>query len=131
MDGQKGPTLDTDVALPLDKLAEFILRANAETARVAPGSEQIYVAHLGDGNVHYSLWMNDHSETLHDSIVETIEVIVQDLGGSFSAEHGIGLMKQATMARRKDPIALEMMHGITAIDPNDIMNPGKLPPKQA
>lgn len=127
---QKGSTVDTDVALPLDKLAEFIIRANVETTCIAPESEPFYIAHLGDGNVHYSLWMDGQNDALHDRVVETIEGIVDDLGGSFSAEHGIGLMKQATMARRKDPIALEVMHGIKRqLDPNAIMNPGKLLPK--
>lgn len=128
---QKGPTLDTDVALPLDKVAEFVKRANAQTARIAPESTPIYVAHLGDGNVHYSLWGVCDDAVLHGNLVETIENIVADLGGSFSAEHGIGLMKRSTMARRKDPIALGVMHGIkNLLDPNNIMNPGKLLPQR-
>ncbi|SHI62877.1 FAD/FMN-containing dehydrogenase [Shimia gijangensis] len=129
--GQKGRTLDTDVALPLEKLPLFLSRANAETAQAAPGSEPIYIAHLGDGNVHYSLWMDNHDPASHDRIVEVIEDIVDDLGGSFSAEHGIGLMKLPTMARRKDPVALEVMRGIKRqLDPNAIMNPGKLLPDE-
>jgi len=63
-------------------------------------------------------------------VVEAVEDIVADLGGSFSAEHGIGLSKRATMARRKDPVALEVMRAIkAALDPKNTLNPGKvLPP---
>lgn len=127
----KGPTLDTDVALPQDKLHEFIERANATVSEISPNCEPIYIAHLGDGNVHYSLWLNSEidNHTLHSQIIETIEDIVADLGGSFSAEHGIGLMKKSTMARRKDPVALALMRDIKqTLDPKGIMNPGKLLP---
>jgi FAD/FMN-containing dehydrogenase len=66
---------------------------------------------------------------LKDQIVETIEDIVADLGGSFSAEHGVGLSKLNTIRRRKDPVALDMMRKIKAVlDPNGILNPGKLIP---
>ena len=57
--------------------------------------------------------------------------MVLELRGSFSAEHGIGLSKRNSMARRKDPVALEMMRAIkTALDPKNLMNPGKVYPEQ-
>jgi FAD/FMN-containing dehydrogenase len=57
--------------------------------------------------------------------------VVLELNGSFSAEHGIGLSKKSSMARRKDPIALEMMSAIkTAFDPKNLMNPGKVYPEK-
>jgi len=63
---------------------------------------------------------------LKDKLVEAIEDVVQSLGGSFSAEHGVGLSKLNTMRRRKDPVALDMMRKIkAALDPNGILNPGK------
>ena len=58
-----------------------------------------------------------------------IEGVVVDLGGSISAEHGIGLSKLATMTRRKDPVALDVMRAIkAALDPDNRMNPGKVMP---
>jgi FAD/FMN-containing dehydrogenase len=64
-----------------------------------------------------------------DALVEAVEDVVQELGGSFSAEHGIGVSKLETMKRRKDPVALDAMRAIkAALDPNNILNPGKVIP---
>jgi FAD/FMN-containing dehydrogenase len=63
------------------------------------------------------------------ALVEAVEDVVQELGGSFSAEHGIGVSKLETMKRRKDPVALDAMRTIkAALDPNNILNPGKVIP---
>ena len=71
------------------------------------------------------------SNGLHNPVrlVEAVEDVVQELGGSFSAEHGIGVSKLETMKRRKDPVALDAMRAIkAALDPNNILNPGKVIP---
>ena len=76
-----------------------------------------------------SFYLSDTSGLLQDLITEAIEDVVLALNGSFSAEHGIGLSKKSSMARRKDPIALEMMSAIkTAFDPKNLMNLGKVYP---
>lgn len=125
------PFIDTDIALPLDKVAAFLSRIEPELQRLDPGAGNIVVGHLGDGNLHYSALPTRDDPALYDAVVEAVEEIVSDLGGSFSAEHGIGLMKQPSMARRKDPVALDVMRAIkAALDPKNILNPGKtLPPK--
>ncbi|MCF2871092.1 FAD-binding oxidoreductase [Octadecabacter sp. G9-8] len=123
------PIVDTDVAVPLDKVPEFLDRASARIAEADSGAEPFYIAHLGDGNIHYGVYPSRDDDALKDRIVELIEDTVQDLGGSFSAEHGVGLSKLNTMRRRKDPVALDMMRKIkTVLDPNGILNPGKLIP---
>lgn len=123
------PLVDTDVALPLDLLPRFLQEANAKVAEIDNSAEPFYIAHLGDGNVHYGIYPSRDDDALKDQIVETIEDVVESLGGSFSAEHGVGLSKLATMRRRKDPVALDMMRKIKGIlDPNCILNPGKLIP---
>jgi len=64
-----------------------------------------------------------------DALTEAVEDVVQELGGSFSAEHGIGVSKLETMRRRKDPVALEAMRAVKrALDPENILNPGKVIP---
>lgn len=125
------PFIDSDIALPLDKVATFLARIEPELQRLDPGAGSIVVGHLGDGNLHYSALPTRDDPALYDAVGEAVEEIVADLGGSFSAEHGIGLMKQPSMARRKDPVALEVMRAIkAALDPKNILNPGKtLPPK--
>jgi FAD/FMN-containing dehydrogenase len=85
---------------------------------------------LGDGNLHYTIYPSDRSGRFKEPITEAIEDVVLGLQGSFSAEHGIGLSKRNSMARRKDPVALEMMRAIkTALDPKNLMNPGKVYPE--
>lgn len=123
------PIIDTDVALPLEMVPQFLEQANARVVDADRGAEPFYVAHLGDGNVHYGVYPSRDDDALRDQIVEAIEDVVDTLGGSFSAEHGVGLSKLNTMRRRKDPVALDMMRKIkSALDPNGILNPGKMIP---
>ncbi len=89
------------------------------------------MAHLGDGNVHYTVFPTRDDAALYDQVVEAVEDEVQALRGSFSAEHGVGLSKRASMARRKDPVALAVMRPVkVALDPDNRMNPGKILPDQ-
>ena len=122
------PAIDTDIALPLDLVPEFYDRIHARLPQIDPGCETLSVCHLGDGNVHFTVFPT--REGLYDTVVEAVEDVVQDLHGSFSAEHGVGLSKLNTMARRKDPVALDVMRAIkTALDPQNLMNPGKVIPQ--
>lgn len=125
------PMIDSDIALPLDKVETFLTRIAPRVQALAPGAETLTVAHLGDGNIHFSVYPGDPSKDLYDRVITAIEDIVQDLGGSFSAEHGVGLSKLNSMARRKTPVALDLMRSLKgALDPANLMNPGKvIPPK--
>jgi FAD/FMN-containing dehydrogenase len=127
-----GPAIDTDIALPLDRVTEFLARIEPRLRQLDRGAGTIVVGHLGDGNLHYTALPTRDDPALAEAVVEAVEDIVADLGGSFSAEHGVGLSKRAAMARRKDPVALEVMRAIkAALDPKNILNPGKvLPPDQ-
>jgi FAD/FMN-containing dehydrogenase len=123
------PSVDTDICLPLDKIALFLQRIEARLPQIAPDTYSVAVAHLGDGNLHYSLYPPSHDSALHEALVEAVEDEVAALGGSFSAEHGVGLMKLNSMARRKDGVALDVMRSIkAALDPQGILNPGKVIP---
>ena len=123
------PIVDNDVALPLDGVADFIERMHAGLTGIDPQADDLIVAHLGDGNVHLTVYPTRDDAAHLDAIREMIEGVVVDLGGSISAEHGIGLSKLATMTRRKDPVALDVMRAIkAALDPDNRMNPGKVMP---
>lgn len=123
------PAIDTDVALPLDKVDVFLRAMAARLPLLDPGAEDLCVAHLGDGNVHYTVFPTRDDAALYDRVVEAVEDEVQALRGSFSAEHGVGLSKRASMARRKDPVALAVMRSVkAALDPDHRMNPGKIIP---
>ena len=126
------PSIDTDVALPLDKVDIFLKRMAARLPDLDPGAEDICVAHLGDGNVHYTVFPSRDDPALSDQVVEAVEDEVQALRGSFSAEHGVGRSKRPSMARRKDPVALDVMRSLkAALDPENRMNPGKIIPDRA
>lgn len=123
------PLVDNDVAVPLDRVEEFVTRMAQRLPEIDPGADEITVAHLGDGNLHYTVWPTSADPALFDRIREGVEDIVADLGGSFSAEHGVGLSKLPTMQRRKDSVALDVMRAIkAALDPQGILNPGKVIP---
>ena len=123
------PRLDSDICVALDKLPAFLEQVAPRIARLDPQAYTSSVAHLGDGNIHYSVHPGRDDKQLMGQFMEEIEDVVRSLGGSFSAEHGVGLSKRPSMARRKDAVALGMMRQIkTALDPNNIMNPGKVLP---
>jgi FAD/FMN-containing dehydrogenase len=123
------PTIDTDIALPLHLIPEFYIRINARLPALDAGADTLTVAHLGDGNLHFTVYPTRDDPALYDAVVEAVEDVVEDLGGSFSAEHGVGLSKLNTMARRKDPVALDVMRAVkAALDPQGLMNPGKVIP---
>ena len=122
-------SIDTDVAVPLESVSTFLENVSARVKKIDPNGEELYISHLGDGNLHYNFYPSDTSGALKEPITEAIEDAVLELNGSFSAEHGIGLSKKNSMARRKDPIALEMMSAIKrTFDPKNLMNPGKVYP---
>jgi FAD/FMN-containing dehydrogenase len=124
------PTIDTDICLPLDKVAEVLDRIHARLPALDPGAETLHIAHLGDGNIHFTVYPTRDDPALSDAVIETVEDEVQALGGSFSAEHGVGLSKKPSMKRRKDPVALDIMRAVkAAVDPGNRMNPGKIIPE--
>jgi FAD/FMN-containing dehydrogenase len=125
------PVVDTDVCLPLDRIESFLIQALDRLEHLDPGARTLTVAHLGDGNLHFTVFPTREDAGLKDQVTELVEDVVEDLGGSFSAEHGVGLSKLNSMARRKNPVALEVMRSLkTALDPDNRMNPGKvIPPR--
>ncbi|MDY6941827.1 MAG: FAD-binding oxidoreductase [Pseudomonadota bacterium] len=129
-----GASIKHDVSVPLSQVPTFLERATAAVTAVDSRVRVCPFGHVGDGNIHFNLsqpvdmdgqafiqaWA-DYNRIVHD--------IVHELGGSVSAEHGIGQLKIAEMARYKDPVALALMHAIKrALDPDRIMNPGKILP---
>lgn len=125
----RSPIVSNDIAVPLDQVAHFLAVMETRLPQVDPGARPIIVSHLGDGNIHYTVWPGSQDPAVHDAIMEATEDEVLKLGGSFSAEHGIGTSKLSSMRRRKDPAALLAMKAIkAALDPNNILNPGKLLP---
>ena len=126
----KTPLINNDIAVPLDKVSKFLNVMEKKLPELDPDADVLIVSHLGDGNVHYTVWPSKDDDNHKDKIMEEIENVVLTLGGSFSAEHGIGLSKLSSMERQKDRVSLDVMRQIkNAIDPQGIMNPGKVLPK--
>lgn len=123
-----GRTVDTDISLPLNRVADFLSRVHANLAEMDSAATTLTVGHLGDGNLHFTVFPADPALS-YDSVIEAVEDVVAAMGGSFSAEHGVGLSKKPSMARRKDRVALDVMRAIkAALDPENRMNPGKVLP---
>ena len=134
---REGASIKHDVSLPIGRLAEFVERAERELARLAPGARIIGYGHVGDGNLHFNLSPPLGTAggapgeaaflALAPTVNRAIHDLVAELGGSFSAEHGIGRLKVGELERYEDPVALAVMHRIkAALDPHGIMNPGKV-----
>ena len=128
-----GPSIKHDISLPLDRLAEFIARTSDWLRDRVPEGFLVCYGHVGDGNLHFNI--NQSTKTAaagallarQDEIRRTIHDRVHELGGSFSAEHGIGRHKVEELERYATPLELELMRHIKrAFDPNGIMNPGKV-----
>jgi FAD/FMN-containing dehydrogenase len=127
-----GAGIKHDVSVPVSSVATFIRGAGEAVARRIPGIRAIPFGHVGDGNIHFNLAQpvgGDGAAFLaaqHD-VNRIVHDIAAALGGSISAEHGIGILKRDELPRYKPAIALDLMRRIkTALDPDGIMNPGKI-----
>jgi len=130
--GYEGGSIKHDVSVPISAIAAFIARASAAATALVPGGRPVAFGHIGDGNIHFNLSQPmgaDRAAFLArwDEVNRCVHDIVIELGGSISAEHGIGRMKVAENAHYKAPIEIELMRRIkTALDPRNLMNPGKV-----
>jgi FAD/FMN-containing dehydrogenase len=131
--GAEGPTIKHDIALPIVRIPEFIAATDASLARHFPGLRLVVFGHLGDGNLHYNLSppAGGMDRAAFAALEAPVNRLVHDAvhahGGSISAEHGLGLLRRDESARYKSAVELQLMHAIKhALDPLDLMNPGKL-----
>ena len=124
-----GGSVKQDITIPLDRIPEFFEIADAAVQKIVPGCRPVGFGHLGDGNIHYNIAQPvsmSKAEFLSywQDISDCIFDIVDQLNGSISAEHGIGIMKRADLARRADPVKLGLLRQIKqTLDPENIMNP--------
>jgi FAD/FMN-containing dehydrogenase len=113
-----------DVTLPFDRLAEFEVAVRARVASVAPAARVILFGHIGDGNLHVNVLGPAPGDTAVDDAV--LDLVVA-LGGSISAEHGIGVAKRDALARSRPAAELAAMRAVKqALDPRGVLNPGVL-----
>ncbi|MDR6831980.1 MULTISPECIES: FAD-binding oxidoreductase [unclassified Sphingopyxis] len=129
----EGPALQHDVSVPVDLMPTFIANNPDRLAQAFPGVRALSFGHLGDGNVHHHVqppvgadgaaWLAQYGA----AVSRLVYSHVIDLGGSISAEHGIGQMKRDILAELDSPARLAALRGIKAgLDPAGIFNPGKL-----
>ena len=128
----EGASIKNDISVPISQVPEFIRRADAAVTVRCPGVRPVAFGHIGDGNVHYNLQQpvgaNDADFLARwDELTALVIDVVSDLGGSFSAEHGIGLLKVRELADFKSAVEMDLMRTVkNALDPKGLMNPGKV-----
>ena len=118
--------------MPLSRIGEFIVSAEQAIRAALPAARSFSFGHVGDGNIHFAIQAPGHDEALN-AARGALERVVQEethkLGGSISAEHGLGLAKNAAISRYKSESEIAIMRALkTALDPNNILNPGKVLP---
>jgi FAD/FMN-containing dehydrogenase len=127
-EGKEGKSVKHDVSVPIPLIPAFLNAADEALARLLPGTRINCFGHLGDGNLHYNILIDGHSA---DAVNIVVHDVVQRFGGSISAEHGIGQYRVAELARRRAPAEQILSHRIKdAIDPDGMMNPGKVLPRK-
>ncbi|MBD3730261.1 MAG: FAD-binding oxidoreductase [Sphingomonadales bacterium] len=130
-----GPAMQHDISVPVDRMADFVTFAVPAVEQSFPQTSAVAFGHLGDGNVHFHVlapagavrgeWEAQEGK----AISAYVHDLVTQWQGSISAEHGIGQMKRDELGRLGDPVALAMMRSVKqALDPQGLLNPGKLVP---
>jgi len=133
---KEGGSIKHDVAVPVSKTPEMIARATELVEKLIPGVRVVAFGHLGDGNIHFNLTQPENADKAEflshwHAVNEQVHDLVVAMGGSFSAEHGVGQLKTGEMARFKSEVELDLMRTLkNALDPQNLLNPGKVLPPQ-
>jgi len=130
-----GPAMQHDISVPVERMPDFVEAAIPKVEDHFAGTKAIAFGHLGDGNVHFHVLApagstpGEWEETQGKNVSQVIYEMVTEWGGSISAEHGIGQVKRDELGRLGEPVALGIMRSVkAALDPEGILNPGKLVP---
>jgi FAD/FMN-containing dehydrogenase len=127
----EGASLKHDISVPVSRIPELVSRAVPALERLVPGIRPVPFGHAGDGNLHFNLSQPVGMDkqaflALEEPVHRVIHDLTAELGGSISAEHGIGQAKREEIRRYKSPLEIALMQRIkAALDPKGIMNPGK------
>ena len=128
----EAPILKHDISVPVVLMAEFLEQSRDALSETWPETRLLAFGHVGDGNLHYNVvlpkdWSNSRREAAGADISRMIYTVAEEMGGSFSAEHGVGVTKRDALAEFAHPAGLAMMRSIKdALDPQGILNPGKV-----
>ena len=128
----EGGSIKHDISVAVSKTPEFIKRATKLVTEMVPGIRPVPFGHVGDGNIHFNLSQPEGADreaylARWDAVNEAVHELVVSMGGSISAEHGIGYMKAAENARFKSAVEMDLMRAVKqALDPDGLMNPGKV-----
>jgi FAD/FMN-containing dehydrogenase len=128
----EGVSIKHDISVPVANVPRFLEEADAAVAKLIPGVRALGFGHVGDGNVHYNVFQPPGSDgaaflARWHEIGAVVYEVVGRLGGSISAEHGVGQMKRDLLPFVKDPVALDLMRALKrTLDPQGILNPGKV-----
>jgi len=128
----EGGSIKHDISIPVATVPDFLAEATVAVQKLIPGSRPVPFGHVGDGNIHFNVSQPvgaDQAAFLArwGEVNAVVDKIVLKYQGSISAEHGIGKLKRESLAKVKDPVALELMRGLKRmLDPNGILNPGKV-----
>jgi FAD/FMN-containing dehydrogenase len=115
-----------DISVPVSQVPELIERAGAVLEAAFPGEPVYAFGHIGDGNIHYNVG-GPALVARRDEVNRVVYGVLDALGGSISAEHGLGQLKREEIRRHKDALELELMRALKAtLDPRGLMNPGKV-----
>ena len=129
---REGPNIKHDISLPVSAIPAFLQECGAALAAAFPGSRLVVFGHLGDGNLHYNLSAptGEAAATFLANMTAANRIVhdcVARYGGSFSAEHGVGQLKRLELLRYKSDVELALMRSVkAALDPGNLMNPGKV-----
>ncbi|AMO25293.1 FAD-binding oxidoreductase [Ramlibacter tataouinensis] len=128
-----GGSVRCDVSVPLSRIAAFVRKASAGVLALVPESRMVIYGHMGDGNVHFNplrparQTAADFLAAHHARVSRLVDDVAHGMGGSISAEHGVGVAKRDELANYKDPVELELMRQLKqALDPKGLLNPGKV-----
>ncbi len=131
---REGASVKNDVSVPVSHVPELIRRATDACAALIPGLRAVPFGHMGDGNIHMNFEQPEGADPAwflaqDHAIMDAVNGVVRELGGSFSAEHGVGKLKPYMMPDWRGGAELAVMQRIKqALDPRGIMNPGKVLP---
>jgi FAD/FMN-containing dehydrogenase len=131
----EGGSIKHDIAVPISKIAELVARSSAAALALVPDIRPLPFGHIGDGNIHLNLSQPEGADTAAflerwDELRRAVYDVVVDLGGSISAEHGIGRLNLETNLRTKSEVEIDLMQKVKrALDPENLMNPGRVVPE--